>query len=426
MSRTNTVRTFMLGSVAALVLAACGNPEAAGQAPGAAAPQVSVAQVVYERVTEWDEFTGRLQAPQTVNLVPRVSGYIEQVHFAEGALVKKGDLLVQIDPRPFAADVARFKAELQSAHSAAALAESEYLRAEKLAAQRAISAEVLDSRLARKQQTAATVASVTAALQRAELDLSYTSIRAPISGRVSYAQVTAGNFVSAGQSALTSLVSTDKMYAYFDVDEQTYLKYVRLSQEGKRANTRDEAANPVYMALASDSNYRYSGNIDFVDNRIDAQTGTIRIRASFANSDSSLLPGLFARIKLAGSASYDGVLIDEKAIGTDLNNKFVLVVNPANQLEYRAITLGEKVNGLRIVKSGLAAEDRIVVNGLQRVRPSMQIQPNVVAMASDEQLASLRVEQQLLDQTESALTAQASALMPVNANTVPEQGQDKG
>jgi membrane fusion protein, multidrug efflux system len=414
MNGKNTVRTLMLGSIAALVLAACGNPEAAGQAAAPVAPQVSVAQVVYQRITEWDEFTGRLQAPQTVDLVPRVSGYIEQVHFQEGGIVNKGDLLLQIDPRPFAADVARLKAELQSAQSAAELAASEYQRAEKLSTQRAISAEVLDSRLARKQQTAAAVASVNAALARAELDLSYTSVRAPISGRVSYTLVTAGNYVNAGQTRLTSLVSTDKMYAYFDVDEQTYLKYAALASSGKRADTRDAAANPVYMALTGDSDYQYVGNVDFVDNRIDAQTGTIRIRASFANSDNSLLPGLFARIRLAGSSSYDGVLIDEKAIGTDLNNKFVLVVNNSNQLEYRAVTLGEKVNGLRIINSGLAADDRIVVNGLQRVRPSMQIEPKLVDMASAAQLAGLRRQQQELDGASSALTVQAdSSATPV-------------
>jgi len=337
--------------------------------------------------------------------------------------VSKGDLLVQIDPRPFAAEVARLKAELQSAHSAAVLAENDYTRAEKLSSQRAISAEVLDSRQARKQQTAANVASVKAALERAELDLSYTSVRAPISGRVSYAQVTAGNYVQAGQSQLTSLVSTGKMYAYFDVDEQTYLKYTRLSAEGKRADTRDGAANPVYMALASDSSYSHIGNIDFVDNRIDAQTGTIRLRASFNNSENDLLPGLFARIKLVGSSSFNGVLIDEKAIGTDLNNKFVLLVNASNELEYRAVTLGEKVNGLRVILSGLAAEDRIVVNGLQRVRPSMQVEPKLVDMASNEQLATLRSEQQLLDETRTALTAQAdNSATTVNAGRTPGRG----
>ncbi|ODN65578.1 efflux RND transporter periplasmic adaptor subunit [Methylophaga muralis] len=406
MNTGNTLRLFLLGSIAAMVLSACGNPEAANQAEAPPAPEVSVAQVVSERITEWDEFTGRLQAPETVNLVPRVSGYIEQVHFTEGALVNKGDLLVQIDPQPFAAEVARLKAELQSAQSALALAENEYIRAEKLSVARAISEELLDTRLARKQQTAANVASVKAALHRAELDLSYTRITAPISGRVSYAQITVGNYVNAGQSQLTSLVSTEKMYAYFDVDEQSYLKYLRLSEDGKRADTRDATANPVYMALADDSNYQHTGNIDFVDNSVNQQTGTIRIRASFANSDNKLLPGLFARIKLVGSDSYQGILIDEKAIGTDLNNKYVLVVNAENQLEYRAVKLGEKVNGLRIVREGLTATDKIVVNGLQRVMPNIQIAPKLVNMATDDQLAGLRKNQQLLDKTSTALTAE--------------------
>ena len=326
----------------------------------------------------------------------------------EGALVDKGDLLVQIDPKPFATEVARLKAELQSAQSAAVQAEKEYRRAEKLSSQRAISAELLDSRLARKQQTAATVASVEAALERAELDLSYTRITAPISGRVSYAQVTAGNFVSAGQSQITSLVSTEKMYAYFDVDEQSYLKYARLAETGKRADTRDSTSNPVYMALANDSNYQHVGRVDFVDNRIDAQTGTIRVRASFPNDDNDLLPGLFARIRLVGSDSYEGILIDEKAVGTDLNNKFVLVVNSNNELEYRAIELGEKVNGLRIVTEGLTPKDKIVVNGLQRVRANMKVDPQLVPMASSEQLVRLRKVQQLLDEANNELTAQTS------------------
>ena len=407
MSTTNTLK-FLLGGIAALVLAACSNPEAAEETAAPAPPQVSVAQVVHERITEWDEFTGRLQAPQTVQLIPRVSGYIEEVHFNEGALVDKGDLLVQIDPKPFATEVARLKAELQSAQSAAVQAEKEYRRAEKLSSQRAISAELLDSRLARKQQTAATVASVEAALERAELDLSYTRITAPISGRVSYAQVTAGNFVSAGQSQITSLVSTEKMYAYFDVDEQSYLKYARLAETGKRADTRDSTSNPVYMALANDSNYQHVGRVDFVDNRIDAQTGTIRVRASFPNDDNYLLPGLFARIRLVGSDSYEGILIDEKAVGTDLNNKFVLVVNSNNELEYRAIELGEKVNGLRIVTEGLTPKDKIVVNGLQRVRANMKVDPQLVPMASSEQLVRLRKVQQLLDEANNELTAQTS------------------
>ncbi|MEO3866334.1 efflux RND transporter periplasmic adaptor subunit [Rheinheimera fenheensis] len=412
----------MLASVAAVVLAACGNPEAASQQQAPAAPQVSVAQVVAERITEWDEFSGRLQAPQTVDLVPRVSGYVEQVLFEEGALVKAGDVLLTIDAKPFAAELTRLKAELLSAQSAAELAHAEYERAQRLLAQRAISVEVLENRQARKKQTAATVASVKAALERAELDLSYTRVTAPISGRVSNALVTAGNYVTAGQTKLTSLVSIEKMYAYFDVDEQTYLKYARLAQDGKRVDTREAHANPVYLALADEPEFSHIGHIDFVDNRIDAQTGTIRLRASFANSDNQLMPGLYAKLRLAGSASYEGVLIDEKAIGTDLNNKFVLVVNDANQLEYRAIELGEKLDGLRIVNKGLSANDRIVVNGLQRVRPSMQVEPKLVEMASSEQLAALKDAQQLLDQAAASFAATSDMAATANAGKTPGRG----
>jgi membrane fusion protein, multidrug efflux system len=405
MNVQNSFKVFTISALAALFLSACTDQEVAKSDQPAPAPQVSVAQVVSERITEWDEFTGRLQAPQTVELIPRVSGYVDQVLFKAGALVKAGDVLFTIDERPFVAEVARLQAELQSAQSAAELAELEFNRAQRLFAQRAVSGESLDNRKARKLQTAATVSALKAALERAELDVSYTRVTAPISGRVSYAKVTAGNHVTAGLTQLTSLVSTDKMYAYFDVDEQTYLKYVRLQQEGKRADTRNTQANPVYMALADSNNFSYIGHIDSVDNRIDPTSGTMRLRASFPNQNNQLLPGLFAKLRLAGSATYDGILIDEKSIGTDLGNKFVLVVNAKNELEYRAIELGEKLNGLRIVNKGLTSTDRIVVNGLQRVRPNMQITPQLVEMATASQLTTLKETQQALDQATSSLAA---------------------
>ncbi|MGL5489508.1 MAG: efflux RND transporter periplasmic adaptor subunit, partial [Shewanella sp.] len=232
-----TLRTLMLTAVAAFVLSACGEP-AAQQSQAQGAPKVDVAQVLHERVTEWDEFTGRLQAPESVTLVPRVSGYIASVNFKEGALVKKGDVLFRIDASVFEAEVARLKADLASALSAEQLATNDLERARKLFAQKAVSAELLDTRESNKRQTTAAVASVKAALLRAELDLDYTQVRAPIDGRASYANVTAGNYVSAGQSVLTSLVSTASMYAYFDVDEQTYLKYVKLTAEKKRNDPR--------------------------------------------------------------------------------------------------------------------------------------------------------------------------------------------
>lgn len=406
----NTLRVFALGSIASVVLFACGQIDNSHTAQGQnqSLPVVTVAQVINERITEWDEFTGRLQAPETVVLVPRVSGYIDSVVFKEGALVKQGDLLFKIDDRSFVAEVSRLQAELQNATTAAELAKNNYVRGQQLATQKAMSAELLDNRRAAQQQTAAMVASVKAALSQAELNLSFTKIKAPISGRVSYAQITAGNYVTAGQSQLTHIVSTDLMHAYFDVDEQTYLKYAQLANTGQRADTRDEQANPVYMALANEQQYKHIGSIDFVDNSINQQTGTIRIRASFENVDNSLIPGLFAHLKLVGSNSYQGILIDEKAIGTDLNNKFVLVLNEQT-LEYRPVTLGEKIDGLRIITQGLLASDRIVVNGLQRVRPNMQIEPNLVEMSDAETLSNLRSAQQLLDQTQSELTAKTDS-----------------
>ncbi|MDO6782887.1 efflux RND transporter periplasmic adaptor subunit [Neptunomonas phycophila] len=409
MSTPKSIRNFTLGTIAVMVLAACGGTETTAPSAPPPPPEITVATVIHERITEWDEFTGRLQAPQTVSLVPRVSGYIEKVLFQEGALVKKGDVLFLIDSQPFDTEVKRLKADLINAKAAAQLASHDYDRAKKLGKQRAISNEAVDNRRAQQQQTAAQVASVQAALTRAQLDVQYTKVTAPIDGRVSYAMVTEGNFVNAGQSELTSVVSTDAMYAYFDLDEQTYLKYDRLASAGKRVDARDtNADNPVYMGLANDTGYPHIGHIDFVDNRINQQTGTIRIRARFTNQDNSLIPGLFARVKLIGSDTYEGILIDNKAIGTDLNNKFVLVVNAENTLEYRPVTLGETINGLRIVTQGLAPEDVIVVNGLQRVRPAMQIKPNPVAMASDETLAALHAEQQTLDKASAALSSAAS------------------
>lgn len=399
------LRIMMLTAIAAVVLSACGE-QTAQQGPAPSAPKVDVAQVLHERVTEWDEFTGRLQAPESVTLVPRVSGYIESVNFKEGALVKKGEVLFRIDPSVFEVEVARLKADLASALSAEQLATNDLERARKLFEQKAVSAELLDTRESNKRQTAAAVASVKAALLRAELDLDYTQVRAPIDGRVSYANVTAGNYVTAGQSVLTSLVSTASMYAYFDVDEQTYLKYVKLTAQNKRNDPR-AGDNPVYMALANERDYQRVGMVDFVDNAMDKQTGTIRVRATFDNEDNSLLPGLFARLRTAGSGAYESILIDDKAVGTDLNNKFVLVLANDGTVEYRGVTLGEKVQGLRIVTQGLEAEDKIVVNGMQRVRPKMQIEPNMVDMVDSDKLEALRQAQLMLDKNQDHLTAQA-------------------
>jgi multidrug efflux system membrane fusion protein len=357
---------------------------------------VSVATVIHQRITEWDEFTGRLSAPESVALRPRVSGFIESVTFVEGSLVKAGDPLFIIDPRSFKAEVRRLQAELADASSQLTLAQSSYQRANKLTSNNAISVEVFDNRAAEFEQAKARKRSVGAALEIARLNLGYTTVTAPISGRVSRAEITAGNLVTSGQSLLTSIVSVNRVYAYFDADEQTYLKYLKLAKAGTRPSSRD-VRNPVYLSLANESDFPHEGYIDFVDNQVNPATGTIRGRAVFDNPDGQFIPGLFARIRLIGSASYDGILIDDKAIGTDLSNKFVLVLDENNVAQYRAVTLGEKLNGLRIIKSGLAATETIVVNGLQRVRPGSAVTPETVEMANQASLDKLSALQQRVD-----------------------------
>lgn len=386
------ISAFILLSI--VILSACNSPQENTQQQ--ALPNVSVAQVIHQKLTEWDEFTGRIQAPQSVELRPRVSGYLDFVALEEGTIVKPGDPLFFIDNRPFKAEVKRLKAELLDAKSKLELAKREYVRAQDLVKKKAISEELLDNRYATQQQANAHVASVNAALDIAKLNLSYTRVSAPIAGRVSNAKITKGNYVTAGQSILTTIVSTSEVYAYFDADEQTYLKYAQLASQGTRPSSRD-TKNPVFMGLASDKDYPYQGHIDFVDNIVNESTGTIRGRAVFNNEDGLLIPGLFARIKLLGTASYDGILVDDKAIGTDLSNKFVLVVDEENTLHYRAITIGEKIAGLRIIKSGLEAGDKIVVKGLQRVRPGVKVNAELIEMTTTANVAELQKIQQQID-----------------------------
>ncbi|KFI13494.1 RND transporter MFP subunit [Vibrio coralliilyticus] len=392
---------LLLISIAApLVLSGCQDSHAESAATAPPPPGVEVAQVLIEKVTELDEYSGRLESPQTVTVMPRVSGYVDKVHFQEGSVVEAGDVLFSIDNRLFAAEVTRLKAELSSAQTSLNQAIKDYERAQRLSKTKAISQETVDARFADKQRSIASVSALKAALAQAELDLEFTLVRAPIDGKVSNAEITKGNYVTTGQTVLTSLVSTSHMYAYFDVDERSYLKYQQLNN---LLPANGEAENVVQMALANDTGYPHVGYIDFVDNAIDETTGTIRVRAVFDNEKQNLLPGMFAKLRIAGSASYQGVLIDNKAIGTDLNNKYVLVLGDDNVVQYRAISLGEGVNGLRIIASGLNAGDKIVVNGLQRVRANMPVTPNEVSMVDENTLASIRQQQALLDQQRNEL-----------------------
>ncbi|MHC2148562.1 MULTISPECIES: multidrug efflux RND transporter periplasmic adaptor subunit MexE [Pseudomonas] len=381
---------YPLALLAVLVMSACGRTPEAVQAPAAA--KVSVAKVLEQPINEWDEFTGRLEAPETVEVRPRVSGQIDQVAFTEGAQVKQGDLLFQIDPRPFQAEVRRLEAQLQQARATAIRSENEARRGERLRSSNAISAELAESRSSAAAEARAGVAAIQAQLDLARLNLSFTRVTAPISGRVSRAQFTAGNIVSADVTPLTSVVSTDKVYAYFDADERVYLKYTQLARNGQRGQS-----TPVYLGLSNETGNPHLGQMNFVDNQVNPKTGTIRGRAVFDNSDGQFTPGLYARLKLVGSATYSAVLINDEAVGTDLGKKFVLVMDKDNKAAYRAVELGPKLEGLRIVRSGLSKDDRIVVKGLQRVRPGSPVDPQDTPMASDATIAALAQQRQALE-----------------------------
>ncbi len=385
MERSLKALRYPLVAVVAALISACGRSPEATEAAAPPPPAVSVAQVIEQQVTEWDELTGRLEAPESVEIRPRVSGFIDKVAFEEGELVNKGDLLFQIDPRPFEAEVKRLQAELQQALATQRRTASEAERGERLRANNAISAELADARVSAASEAKSAVAAIQAQLEAARLDLGFTRVTAPIDGRVGRAMITAGNLVNAGEALLTTLVSTDKVYAYFEADERTYLKYRELARNGSRG---DET--PVYLGLSDEEGHPHLGHMDFVDNQVDPRTGTIRGRAVFDNRDSSFTPGLYARLKLVGSATYDAVLIKDVAVGTDLGKKFVLVLEEDGKVSYRAVELGPKLEGLRIVRNGLAEGETIVVNGLQRVRPGTPVTPETVPMADADTLAALK------------------------------------
>ncbi len=381
-----------LAALAMVALAACDKAPQASASAAPAAPTVSVAQVIEQPITEWDELTGRLEAPESVQIRPRVSGYIDKVAFTEGARVKKGDLLFQIDPRPFQAEVKRLEAQLQQARAQQRRTASEAERGERLRSSNAISAEVADARISAAEEAKAAVAAIQAQLDSARLDLGFTQVTAPIDGQVSNAAVTAGNLVNAGETLLTTLVSTDRVYAYFEADERVYLKQRELARQGSRGDT-----TPVYLGLTNEDGHPHLGHMDFIDNRVDPRTGTIRGRAVFDNRDGRFTPGLYARLKLVGSGRYDATLIQDGAVGTDLGKKFVLVVDANGDVDYRAVELGPRLEGLRIVRSGLAKGERIVVNGLQRVRPGMHVEPQDVPMASEATLAALASQRKAIE-----------------------------
>lgn len=360
-------------------------------APAPATPPVSVAAVIERTVTEWDEFSGRLEAIDGVEVRSRVAGYIESVHFEPGSIVHKGDTLFVIDPRPFAAAVARAEAALASARARLALTNSELVRAQRLLDEHAIARREFDERENAQREAQAAVQGAQAALQMARLELGYTRITAPISGRVSRAEVTVGNLVAAGANGprLTSIVSTSPIYATFEVDERSFLKYGANPAAGfgdgadgasAKSSVPAKASVPVFLGLANDDGHPYQGTLEFVDNRIDPRSGTILLRAVFDNDDGRLTPGMYARLKVGAAGPVQVLLVDDRAVGTDQDKRFVLVVNDDDTIAWREVELGRIVDGLRVVRKGLEAGERIVVNGLHRVRSGMTVSPRMVAM----------------------------------------------
>ena len=343
-------------------------------------PQVTVAPAIERPAVDADEFTGHFEAVNAVEVRPRVTGFVQRIGFVEGALVHQGDVLFSIDARPYEADVARAEALLEQARTRKQLADLEVERAQKLVSTQAISREELDARTSGRAEGDAAIRMAEAAVRIARLNLEWTVVRAPIAGRVGRAEVTPGNLVQAGAPSptlLTTIVSVDPIYVYFDTDEQAYLKYIRTSG---RTNGR-----PVFIGLTNEAGFPHEGTLDFIDNRIDRSAGTIRVRALLRNGNRLFAPGLFARVRLPGGERHSVTLVQDQSIGTDQDRKFVLVLKPGggNTVEYRAITIGRLVDGLRVVQSGLQPGERVVINGLMRVRPGMKVTATDATMVAE-------------------------------------------
>ena len=382
-----------VSAIATAVLIAFGlQTEVQADTPPAAPPAtpVSVATVSQSTVSTWDEFSGRLEAVERVDIRSRVAGAVQSVHFREGALVKQGDLLLTIDPAPYEAEVARAEAQVAAAQARQAYTQSDLARAQRLWDEHAISQRDFDERANAQREADANLRAAQAALQSAKLNLGYTQVRAPVAGRVGRLEITAGNLVSAGPGApvLTTLVSVSPIYASFDADEQVVSRALRgLSSGGGSARASIEKI-PVRMGTADMADTPIEGHLQLVDNQVDARSGTVRVRAVFDNPGGQLIPGQFARLRLGQAQAQEAVLVNERAVGTDQNKKFVMVVDKDSKAAYREVVLGAQVDGLRIVTRGLQPGERIVVNGLQRVRPGSLLAPQPVAMDAKPEVAA--------------------------------------
>ncbi len=375
-----------LSAVAAASYALLATSPAGAEAPPAAPPAtpVSVAVVQSSEVQTWEEFSGRLEAVERVELRPRVQGTVQAVHFREGALVRQGDLLITIDPAPYQAEVDRAEAQVAAARARALYTSSDVARAQRLWAEQAIAQREFDERSNAQREADANLRAAQATLQAAKLNLSYTQLRAPVSGRVGKLEITVGNQVAAGPSSpvLTTLMSVSPIYASFDADEQALAK--TLTERNKLDHV------PVQIGTMGQEGTPLVGHLQLIDNQVNAKSGTVRVRAVFDNKDGALMPGQFARVRMGESGKHEALLINERAVGTDQSKRYVMVVAKDNHAEYREVKLGASVNGLRIVTDGLKASERIVVNGLQRVQPGALLAPTQVAMDAKAELQAAK------------------------------------
>lgn len=380
---TQRARNGLLSIITLIALIGCGNHDDPGSKPSQGPlVNVKVAQPVSQQVTEWDEYTGRIEAVNSVEVRARVSGYLDKVNFKAGDKVHKGELLFQIDPKPFAAQLNYAEAELERAKSRHELARNDLLRAERLFRAKAISEEEHDARSKGLRETIAAVQSAQANVYTARLNLEFTQIRAPIDGRIGRELITAGNVVNGGgaeSTVLTFIVSIDPVYVYADADERSILKYRRQAQKGGRGNLGDEQT-PAELAVADEVGFPHHGHLDYIAPREDAATGTLTLRGVFANPDELLSPGFFARMRVRGSAPYPAILIPDRAIGTDQAQQFVWVVNQENQVEYRKVSLGAHIGQSRVVTQGLKADEWAVIEGIQKLKPGIKVNPERISL----------------------------------------------
>jgi multidrug efflux system membrane fusion protein len=366
-----TLPSILALSILWEVLLGCNKPP---PPPAPPPPPVTIAKPIKKEIVEWDQYTGRTDAVESVDVRPRVSGYIDNITFRAGDRVTKGDLLFVIDPRPYQAALDQANAQLRQAQANQQLQEANFARQDRLRQSGVIAKEDYDTSLSNKNQAAAQVLANSAAVELAKLNLTFTQIVSPISGRISREQVTVGNLVQTDSTLLTNIVSVDPIYAYFNVDERAVLKYQQLIRQGKIADARS-ASVPVYLQLENEKSFPHEGVIDFVNNQFNSSTGTLQVRGVFPNANAFLTPGAFVRVRVAGGPMHEAILVTDRAVGTDQGSKYVLALDDQNVVVVKPVELGPEVEGLRVVRSGLTGEEQIIINGIVNARPGSKVSP---------------------------------------------------